>query len=150
VIRHHLARALDGAGRGKAVFGAFDGATGAIGVLVGLVAAGAPGRTVLAAAVGLAVAAAAGMGAGDWLSGTPARPSAVLAAATGVGTILPALPVVLWPGPVGLIGTAVVMVALGIGIAEARDGTWRSYGETFAVLIGAAALSLGAALSLLG
>jgi hypothetical protein len=150
VIRRHLALAFDAAGRGKAVFGAFDGATGAIGVVAGLVSAGASARALLAATVGLAVAAAAGMGAGDWLSGTPARPSVVLGVATAVGSVLPALPVVLWPGLVGLIGTAVVMVALGIGIAEARDGSWRSYGETFAVLIGAAALSLGAALSLRG
>ena len=53
----------------QAIFGSFDGLTSALGVIAGLLAAGVhDGGRILAGALGLAVAATIGMGAGEYLS----------------------------------------------------------------------------------
>lgn len=134
-----------------ATFGAFDGGTSALGVLAGLIVAGAPAHQVLVAVGGLAVASAIGMAAGDYLSTRQIRASTVMGGATLVGTVLPALPVVLLPGLAGVVLGAVVMLALGIGIAEVRsreDGRKRGYATTFVVLVAVSALTVAVSLLL--
>lgn len=79
----------------QAVFGGFDGCTSALGVVTGLVVAGThSGSHILAAALGLAIAATVGMGAGEYLSDVTRnlRRAAVMAVATLTGSLLPALP----------------------------------------------------------
>jgi hypothetical protein len=74
----------------EAVFGTFDGLTSALGVIAGLVVAGThDGRRILAAALGLAVAATIGMGAGEYLSdtGRSKRLAAVMALASLTGSL---------------------------------------------------------------
>lgn len=135
----------------RATFGSFDGATSAVGVLAGLLAAHATAITVLTTAGGLAVAAAVGMGFGDYLGGSSVRLAGVMAAATFVGSLLPALPVAFLPGPWAYLLGAVLIVALGVAIAELRaqeQGRLRAYALTGAVLLVASGLSAGAAVGL--
>lgn len=136
---------------GRATFGSFDGTTSTVGLLAGLLVAHAGPATVLTTAGGLAVAAAVGMGFGDYLGGSDGRLAGVMAAATFAGSLLPALPVALIPGPLGYILAAVLIAALGVAIAEVRAqerGRVRAYLLTGAVLLVASALSAGAAVGL--
>lgn len=136
---------------GRATFGSFDGVVSLVGVLAGLLVAHAAPTTVLTTAGGLAVAAAVGMGFGDYLGGSTGRLAAVMAVATFTGSLLPALPVALIGGPAGYALAALLIVALGVAIAEVRAqerGRVRAYLLTAAVLIVASALSAGAAVGL--
>lgn len=136
-----------------AVFGAFDGAVSVVGALAGLLAAHTSGRAILAVCAGLAVAAAVGMGAGDWLSGSPARTALVMALATLAGSLIPVLPVLLLPEPAGVGGAIIVLAALGVWISETRAddrGRVRAYTGTAALLITAAVLSVAVAVGLGG
>ncbi len=104
----------------QAVFGSFDGLTSALGVIAGLIVAGThTGPRILAGALGLAVAATVGMGAGEYLSDESRnlRLALIMAAATLVGSILPALPFALGYGTSQLIasGTLTIIAALTIG-----------------------------------
>src|SRR5271157_5270773 len=78
----------------EAIFGSFDGMTSTLGVVSGLLAANATAPKILAGAIGIAVAATVGMGAGQYLSdGTRnVRKAGVMALATLTGSVLPALP----------------------------------------------------------
>lgn len=121
-----------------AVFGASDGATSLVGVLLTL--AGHPGQ-IPAAALGLAVAGGVGMAAGSWLSkDDKAGPvaSLVIGGATTVGTLLPALPYLWLTGTGAMAASAVVLVLLGGVITVVRARTepwWRSAAETYGVLM---------------
>ncbi|MBV8221567.1 MAG: VIT1/CCC1 transporter family protein, partial [Solirubrobacterales bacterium] len=52
----------------EAIFGSFDGMTSTLGVVAGLLATHSSARHIVAAAIGIAVAATVGMGAGQYLS----------------------------------------------------------------------------------
>ena len=52
----------------EAIFGSFDGMTSTLGVVAGLLATHATAPKIVAAAIGIAVAATVGMGAGQYLS----------------------------------------------------------------------------------
>jgi VIT1/CCC1 family predicted Fe2+/Mn2+ transporter len=132
-----------------AVFGAFDGLTCALGVLLPLLAAGDP-HLAFRASLGVGLAEAVGMAAGSWLSssGDGLAGSAVIGVATGLGAVLPAVPLVLWPSDTGRAGALVIVAALAvlIGIVRAHGtgrGRWRALAETAAVLLLAAAAVLG-------
>jgi len=124
-------------------FGAFDGTTSVAGILG---AVGTHPALLLHPVIGLAVASAVGMGAGEWLSETKTRWPVVgiMALATLVGTILPAIPMLLFTG----IAPVVVSVALGlvmallIGRLRSRTQGVRAYGQTVSVLLAATALAL--------
>ena len=134
-----------------AVFGASDGATSLVGVLLTLT--GHP-QQIVPAALGLAVAGGVGMAAGSWLSrdsGAGLAASGVIGVATAVGTLLPALPYALWSGGTAMAASGGVLVALGTVITAVRARTepwWRSAAETYGVLlavcvaVGACALAL--------
>lgn len=124
----------------QAVFGSFDGLTSALGVIAGLIVAGThTGPRILAGALGLAVAATVGMGAGEYLSDESRnlRLALVMAAATLVGSILPALPFALGYGTGQLIasGTLTIIAALAIG-------HFRGYRLTLTILIVVAAVTV--------
>lgn len=134
----------------EAVFGGFDGATSLIGFLAAALVVHASSHAILVQAAGLAVAAAVSMAGGDLLSGKSLRLSLVMGGATLVGSLAPAVPVVLIPGLFGVLLGVALVVALGVGIAEVRaveTNRRRAYVSTFTVL--AAASGLAVAVSML-
>jgi hypothetical protein len=68
--------------------------TSTLGVVAGLLATRSPAPHILAMAIGIAVAATIGMGAGQYLSDDQRnlRKAVVMAVATLIGLVLPALP----------------------------------------------------------
>lgn len=135
----------------ESVFGIFDGSTSTLGILAGLLISGATAHTVLVACAGLAVASAASMAAGDYLAGKSCRLSVVMGLATLVGSLVPAVPVVAFPGLPGVLLATLLVVLLGVGIAEVRSRTTsraRGYLSTFAVLIAASGLAVAVSLLL--
>ena len=133
-----------------AVFGSFDGATSVVGVLLTLT--GHPGQ-ILPTALGLAVAGGVGMAAGSWLStDTEAGPreAAVIGAATAAGTLLPALPYLLWAGAAATACSGLLLILLGAAITavRARDRSLgRAAVETYGVLVAVSAAVTLAALA---
>ncbi|MDQ2759907.1 MAG: VIT1/CCC1 transporter family protein [Actinomycetota bacterium] len=124
----------------QAIFGSFDGLTSALGVITGLIVAGVhTGPRILAAALGLAVAATVGMGAGEYLSdeGRSPRRALVMAAATLSGSILPALPFALGYGAEQLAGSGTLTIAAALVI-----GHYRGYRLTLSILTVVAALTI--------
>lgn len=133
----------------EAIFGTFDGATSAVGVVGASVIAGSS-RGLIVAAVGLAVASMVGMGAGQWLSDARSagkmRRAVVMAAATLLGTVVPALPFFLGGGrTLDVVVSAGLTLTLGGVIAELRPGARVvSLAQTFAILLLASTLAVGA------
>jgi VIT1/CCC1 family predicted Fe2+/Mn2+ transporter len=124
----------------QAIFGSFDGLTSALGVITGLIVAGThTGSRILAGALGLAVAATVGMGAGEYLSDESRnlRLALVMAAATLAGSILPALPFALGYGTGQLIASATLTIAAALAI-----GHYRGYRLTLTILLVVAAVTV--------
>lgn len=93
---------------------------------------GAAAPKILAAAIGIAVAATIGMGAGQYLSDGERniRKAWVMAAATLIGSVLPALPF--------MFGTSEACVLTSIGItviAAGVIGHYRGYLVTYSILV---------------
>ena len=120
-----------------AIFGAFDGSTSVVGVLLTLT--GHP-EQIIPTALGLAVAGGVGMAAGAWLSDDDdAGPTeaAVIGVATAVGTVLPALPYAVLSGTAAIACSVLVLLLLGAAITwvRARDRSLRrAAAETYGVL----------------
>jgi VIT1/CCC1 family predicted Fe2+/Mn2+ transporter len=128
----------------EAIFGSFDGMTSTLGVVAGLLATKTGATHVVAAAIGIAVAATVGMGAGQYLSDGQRnlRKALVMALATLVGSVLPALPF--------LFGTTTACILASIGItllASAVIGHYRGYLITYAILVVVSALTIGLSLA---
>lgn len=133
----------------QVIFGTFDGLTTAVGVVF---AAAITSANVVAVILGLAIAAAVSMAAGEWLSddetdGANTRRAVVMGLSTLGASIVPALPFFVTRGiPAGLVAAA---LALGLAcvIAELRPGDRvSSYVKTIGVLTLACGLAIGAAL----
>lgn len=125
------------------IFGVFDGMTSVLGVLAGLITR--PRHVIIAAAVGLAVASAVGMGAGEFLGDSRRRLkiAAVMALATAIGTMLPIIPLFVFRSRItGEIGAGIVTLALTIFIAHRR----KRWVETFGVLVVVAVATTAVAL----
>lgn len=128
----------------EAIFGSFDGMTSTLGVVAGLLATKASASHVVAAAIGIAVAATVGMGAGQYLSDGQrnVRKALVMALATLVGSVLPAIPF--------LFGTSQACVAASLGItalAAAVIGHYRGYLITYGILIVVSVITIGLSLA---
>ncbi len=124
----------------QAIFGSFDGLTSALGVITGLIVAGTHiSSRILAACLGLAVAATVGMAAGEFLSdeARSLRRALVMGAATLTGSILPALPFAFGYGARQLIASGTLTVAAALTI-----GHYRGYRLTLAILAIVAALTV--------
>ena len=125
------------------MFGSFDGATSVAGILG---AVGIHPRLLIAPVVGLAVASAVGMGAGEWLSeGKTDWPVVgVMALATLFGTIIPALPMLFINGSTGVILAIVfgLCIALAIGHLRAETRGTVAYAQTVGVLLCATSLAI--------
>lgn len=118
--------------------------TSTLGVVAGLLATEASASHVVAGAIGIAVAATVGMGAGQYLSDDQrnVRKALVMAFATLVGSVLPAIPF--------LFGTsrACILASAGITLAAAAViGHYRGYLVTYAILIVVSALTIGLSLA---
>lgn len=128
---------------GPAVFGAFDGLTSSLGVLLAL--AGHP-HIVLPAAVGVGAAEMVGMAAGQWQSDSNDGPGAaiVIGIATGAGCVLPAVPFAVFRPGAAAVLSAVLVLAITAAIAglRANRGRVRAAVESYAVLVAVAAVVL--------
>jgi VIT1/CCC1 family predicted Fe2+/Mn2+ transporter len=124
----------------EAIFGSFDGMTSTLGVVAGLLATGSSAPHIVAGAIGIAVAATIGMGAGQYLSDDQRslRKAVVMALATLIGSVLPAVPFAF--------GTSAACVAASIAItllAAAVIGHYRGYVVTYTILILVSILTVG-------
>lgn len=126
-----------------AVFGAFDGLTSSLGVLLAL--AGHP-HIVLPAAVGVGSAEMVGMAAGQWQSDSKDGPgaAAVIGVATGTGCVLPAVPFAVLPSGAASLASAFLVLAVTAAIARLRAdrGRVRAAVESYAILAATAVVVL--------
>ncbi len=124
----------------EAIFGSFDGMTSTLGVVAGLLATKSNASHIVAGAIGIAVAATIGMGAGQYLSDGQRnlRKAMVMAVATLIGSVLPALPFFFGAS------TACVVASIGITLlAAAIIGHYRGYLVTYTILVVVSALTVG-------
>jgi len=124
----------------EAIFGSFDGMTSTLGVVAGLLATKSNASHIVAGAIGIAVAATIGMGAGQYLSDGDRnlRKAMVMAVATLIGSVLPALPFFFGAS------TACVVASIGITLlAAAIIGHYRGYLVTYTILVVVSALTVG-------
>lgn len=130
----------EGGATREAIFGSFDGMTSTLGVVAGLLATKASAHHVLAGAIGIAVAATIGMGAGQYLSDDQRnlRRAVVMAVATLVGSVLPALPFIFGAS------LACVLASLAVTLlAAAVIGHYRGYAITYGILLAVSAITVG-------
>ena len=131
------------------IFGAIDGMTCAIGVILSLHH---HAGLVFAGAFGVAVAEFVGMGAGEWLSDENPHgftSSAAIGAASAIGAVLPALPYLMTSGALAIaMSVTVLIVVCGlISVARAEQrGFGRAVLETYGVLAVVFAAVLGSGL----
>lgn len=124
----------------EAIFGSFDGMTSTLGVIAGLLATHANASHIVAGAIGIAVAATIGMGAGQYLSDDQRnlRKACVMALATVIGSILPAVPFFFGSSTACVLASIVITL-----VAASVIGHYRGYLVTYAILIVVSALTVG-------
>jgi VIT1/CCC1 family predicted Fe2+/Mn2+ transporter len=133
-------KVLDASDAHEAIFGSFDGMTSTLGVVAGLLATNSSAKHIVAAAIGIAVAATVGMGAGQYLSDGQRnlRKAIVMALATLVGSVLPAIPFAF--------GTSLACVLASVAItvlAAGVIGHYRGYVVTYAILAIVSVVTVG-------
>ncbi len=122
----------------QAVFGAADGVTVVLGLLLALT--GSP-SAVVKAAVGAGVAEFVGMSAGAWLSGEGRWPALANGGAALAACLLPAVPYLAFTGTVALTLSVVLVAAVAAAVAWMRpQRSWLAVAQTFGVLAAAAVL----------
>ena len=138
-------RAVRRAGLGRAdareaIFGSFDGMTSTLGVVAGLLATRATAPHIVAGAIGIAVAATIGMGAGQYLSDEKrsVRKAVVMAVATLTGSVLPALPFIFGSSLASVLASVAITL-----LAAAVIGHYRGYAVTYAILLAVSVLTVG-------
>ncbi len=126
--------------RREAIFGSFDGMTSTLGVVAGLLATHATAPKILSAAIGIAVAATVGMGAGQYLSDGERnlRKALVMAVATLIGAVLPAIPFIFGDSQACVLASIAITIA-----AAAVIGHYRGYVVTYAILIVVSLVTVG-------
>ena len=132
--------ASDESDRREAILGSFDGMTSTLGVVAGLLATNASAPKILAAAIGIAVAATVGMGAGQYLSDGErnTKRALVMALATLVGSALPAIPFAFGDS------LACILASLAITVLAATViGHYRGYVVTYAILVVVSVVTVG-------
>lgn len=128
------------------VFGLEDGASSAVGVILGA-GLSLSSRSLIVASVALAVSASVSMAGGQWLAAGNARQAAVMGGATFIGSFGPAIPWLVSGGALAFALCGLVALGLGVCIAELRPGApLPSYAQTFGVLIASSGLAVGASL----
>ena len=140
-VRRALSRTRSGSpDRKEAIFGSFDGMTSTLGVVAGLLATHATPSKILAAAIGIAVAATTGMGAGQYLSDGKRniRKAVVMAVATLIGSVLPAVPFIFGASLACVLSSIVITI-----VAAGLIGYYRGYIVTYLILLVVATLTVG-------
>ena len=124
----------------EAIFGSFDGMTSTLGVVSGLLATHATASKILAAAIGIAVAATVGMGAGQYLSdgARNVRKAVVMAVATLVGSVIPAVPFFFGDSR-ACIAASIAATVLAAGVI----GHYRGYLVTYSILVVVSVVTIG-------
>jgi VIT1/CCC1 family predicted Fe2+/Mn2+ transporter len=119
------------------VLGGFDGTASYLGIIVYL-ASTHPALIVPTALVG-AIGSGISMGGGEWLSDSDNGfgASLVMAGATFLGALLPALPFALWHGPVAAAESVIICVCIGITVSLLRPkrGLGLALAETFGIML---------------
>ncbi len=119
-----------------AIFGAFDGITCCLGVILSLLH---EPRLILTAAAGVAAAEMVGMAAGEWQSSSDngLAASVVVGVTSGLGAVLPAIPYAILPAAVARWCSVLVLLAVTAAIAWLRSdsrGRGRAFAESYAIL----------------
>lgn len=127
--------------RRPAIFGAFDGVTCLLGVMLPLL--GHP-QLLLRTAVGEGLAGAVGMAAGEWLSESESGlfASVAIGIGSGLGVVLPALPFGLMPAAAARWASLVLLLGVVAVIAWLRAegrGRRRAFAESYLILAAVAA-----------
>ena len=125
-----------------AIFGAFDGITCCLGVILSLLH---EPRLILTAAAGVAAAEMVGMAAGEWQSKSDngLAASVVVGATSGFGAVLPAIPYAIVPAAAARWCSVLVLLAVTAAIAFLRSdtrGRSRAFAESFGILAVVAAV----------
>ena len=119
-----------------AIFGAFDGTASLLGVIVYLLI-NHPALIFPAAASG-AISSAISMGGGEFLSDSDngLGASGVMALATFLGAVLPAVPFAFGTGPAEIAVSSAVIIGIGVVVSLMRENRGRglSLAETFGLL----------------
>lgn len=133
---------------GQAIFGSFDGMTCVLGVIAAEYIAG-DIRDLILSCLALAIGEAIAMCGGSYLSEIVAvdrlKHALIIGIAACIGVILPVIPFLFMPRSIALVISALITIALGVAIAQARvakEGAMRAYVQTFAILTAAAAASI--------
>jgi hypothetical protein len=135
--------------RGKltqsATFGAFDGASSLLGVILYLLG---HQHLIFPAALSGAISSALSMGAGEWLSDNDCGLGAagVMAASTFAGALAPAVPFAFFTGPPAIAASVTIAVCIGIAVAFMRTG--RSRPRALLETLGLLAVIFGVCLAL--
>lgn len=125
-----------------AIFGAFDGITCCLGVVLSLTH---EPRLILPAAAGVAAAEMVGMAAGEWQSNSSngLAASIVVGATASLGAVLPAIPYAILPAGAARWCSVAVLLAVTAAIAWLRAdsrGRRRAFAESFTILAVVAAV----------
>lgn len=131
---------LDASDAKEAIFGSFDGMTSTLGVVAGLLATKSSAPHIVAGAIGIAVAATVGMGAGQYLSDGQRnlRKAVVMAVATLIGSALPAIPFAFGTSLACVVASVVVTF-----LTAAVIGHYRGYLVTYGILIVVSVITVG-------
>jgi hypothetical protein len=140
-LRRDLAR--------PATFGGFDGTSSLLGVIIFLLVT--HPTLIFPTALSGAISSALSMGAGEWLSDSDNGfgASAVMAAATLCGALLPAAPFAFGTGPAAIAECAVICMCIGITVSmlRARRSLPLALAETFGLLLIIAGVTAGCAIA---
>lgn len=133
----------------NATFGSFDGMTSVAGICFAL--ANKSLNVIVLAAVGLAVASAVGMAAGEYLGDSTHRHaylrSGVMGLSTAVGTLVPTVPFFVFNTKMWAFSFAgILAVVLATVIGRVRDQGFRGYVQTYAILAAAIGATIGVSL----
>jgi VIT1/CCC1 family predicted Fe2+/Mn2+ transporter len=114
--------------------------TSTLGVVAGLLATQSSAPHIVAGAIGIAVAATIGMGAGQYLSDGDRnlRKGLVMALATLIGSVLPAIPFFFGASLACILASVAITLA-----AASLIGHYRGYLVTYAILITVSVVTVG-------
>lgn len=133
---------------GGIIFGAFDGVTAVLGVLVSLL--NQSPHILVRACVGLSIASAIGMGFGQYTGDSERKISSAVAIglATAAGTMLPVVPFLFLSKSLAIVVATGLVVLLGVAIGWQRSKEQPkkiAYGQTFALLLLATGVNVAVA-----
>lgn len=132
------------------LFGSFDGTVSVLGVIIGLAAASS--GKIVAAAIGLAAAAAISMGFGEFLGDNKSSilQAITMGIATLFGTLVPILPFIFLSKTPAFYLAGALTLLLGIVIGYFRDKGWKGYIQTILMLIAAVGITIAVTLLIPG